>query len=132
MEFVAEISHPRRPTVGLTPLIDVVFILLIFFMLVVNFSSLQQTPLSNVMASEAPVSMDTNETLLIVLGGSQCELGGEARPCEGVSDALSSSDLVYLGYAPDATLSAIVRVQERLLSGGFKVSLAVPETEGAQ
>ena len=31
----------KKPTIGLTPLIDVVFILLIFFMLVMNFQRYQ-------------------------------------------------------------------------------------------
>lgn len=39
--FLATHNHRRRPLVGLTPLIDVVFILLLFFMLASSFLDLR-------------------------------------------------------------------------------------------
>ena len=36
----------KKPSIGLTPLIDVVFILLIFFMLVMQFQQFQQNPIN--------------------------------------------------------------------------------------
>lgn len=59
---------PARPkaTVALTPLIDVVFILLLFFMLTTQFSRQQALPMT-LPASEVPLADQSPDTLLIEL-----------------------------------------------------------------
>lgn len=56
---INEHSH-RTPTIGLTPLIDVVFILLIFFMLATRFGTWQDLPMS-VTATEQTEQVDSDD-----------------------------------------------------------------------
>jgi len=56
----------RRNLIRLTPLIDVVFILLVFFMLASSFLDWRQITLDNPAASNAPVSGDEPGLTLVV------------------------------------------------------------------
>ena len=49
----------KKPAIGLTPLIDVVFILLIFFMLVMQFQQFQQNPVNLKKSATHAVNSDT-------------------------------------------------------------------------
>lgn len=69
-------KRPRRRLIGLTPLIDVVFILLLFFMLASNLTRLRSVPL------EAPgrhgAGVDEQPALLLrIKADGQLELSGE-------------------------------------------------------
>ena len=57
MSFAARFRSRRR-AIGLTPLIDVVFILLLFFMLSTSFAQRRQIPLSLPAASDDPRADD--------------------------------------------------------------------------
>ena len=61
-----ELPARARATIGLTPLIDVVFILLLFFMLTTQFGRQQALPMK-VQASEASLADQSPDTLLIEL-----------------------------------------------------------------
>lgn len=53
----------RRLTISLTPLIDVVFILLVFFMLASQFAEWRQHELPTISTSETSVSSDPEKTI---------------------------------------------------------------------
>ena len=71
----------RRPevSINLTPLIDVVFLLLIFFMVSTSFSELTQLVVDLPEAEGAPASVDTSVLLVVDVAGSMT-LDGEPVP----------------------------------------------------
>ncbi len=81
----------RRPevSINLTPLIDVVFLLLIFFMVSTSFSELTQLVVDLPEAEGAPASADT-AVLLVVDEAGNMTLDGEPVPndAHGLSAAI--------------------------------------------
>ncbi|MGM0677330.1 ExbD/TolR family protein [Ectothiorhodospira marina] len=68
----------RRALISLTPLIDVVFILLIFFMLASSFLDWSAVPLSTPSAQQAPTSVDDPPLSVRIAVGSGVRIEGEA------------------------------------------------------
>ncbi|MDX1653715.1 MAG: biopolymer transporter ExbD [Candidatus Competibacteraceae bacterium] len=115
-----EIHHPRRKLIGLTPLIDVVFILLVFFMLASSFLDWRA------IALEAPAQMGdggagSQGAVLIRLqpdGG--LDLNGEPLTLESLVIRIEARvearpDLaVRLQPAPRVELQRLVTVLDRL------------------
>ena len=81
----------RRPevSINLTPLIDVVFLLLIFFMVSTSFSDLTQLVVDLPEAEGAPASADT-AVLLVVDAAGNMTMDGEPVPndARGLSAAM--------------------------------------------
>ena len=81
----------RRPevSINLTPLIDVVFLLLIFFMVSTSFSELTQLVVDLPEAEGAPASADSTVLLVVDVQGNMT-LDGEPVPSDagGLSAAL--------------------------------------------
>ena len=81
----------RRPevSINLTPLIDVVFLLLIFFMVSTSFSELTQLMVDLPEAEGAPASTDTTLLLVVDVEGNMT-LDGAPVPndARGLSEAL--------------------------------------------
>ena len=81
----------RRPevSINLTPLIDVVFLLLIFFMVSTSFSELTQLVVDLPEAEGAPASTDTTLLLVVDVAGNMT-LDGATVPndARGLSEAL--------------------------------------------
>ena len=81
----------RRPevSINLTPLIDVVFLLLIFFMVSTSFSELTQLVVDLPEAEGAPASTDTTLLLVVDVEG-KMTLDGAPVPndARGLSEAL--------------------------------------------
>ena len=81
----------RRPevSINLTPLIDVVFLLLIFFMVSTSFSELTQIVVDLPEAEGAPASADTAVLLVVDVAGNMT-LDGEPVPnnARGLSAAM--------------------------------------------
>jgi biopolymer transport protein ExbD len=118
--------RPRRRLIGLTPLIDVVFILLLFFMLASNLTRLRSVPL------EAPGQhsqrVDEQPALLLrIQADGQLELSGE--PVE--PDALPSLLRARLQREPElrvivqpgdqVPLQTTLGVFDQLADAGIKV-----------
>ena len=59
-----DVPRKRRLSLGLTPLIDVVFILLIFFMLATTFMEWREVPL--VLAGQAGETSDSHTAVAVV------------------------------------------------------------------
>ncbi|MEP3247064.1 MAG: biopolymer transporter ExbD [Sneathiella sp.] len=82
-------------SIGLTPLIDVVFILLIFFMLVTNFDGLRLIDLSVTSGKSSAVITPKKTATLHVLTNGECLFKQITRPCSKVrtdiEEALSIS-----------------------------------------
>ncbi|NEX16499.1 MAG: biopolymer transporter ExbD [Halochromatium sp.] len=80
-------SQPRRRLIGLTPLIDVVFILLLFFMLASSLTRLHAVPLDA--PSAQMVSGDRQPALLLrIQADGQLDLNGEAINTEALPELL--------------------------------------------
>ena len=81
----------RRPevSINLTPLIDVVFLLLIFFMVSTSFSELTQLVVDLPKAEGTPASADTSVLLVVDVAGNMT-LDGEPVPnnVRGLSAAM--------------------------------------------
>ena len=89
-------NFDEEPQIDLTPLIDCLFMLIIFFVLTMSFSK----PVLEVMlpqAAHGEVSRERNDLLLSVKKDGSLWLGSEATTIEGLSAALDA--------APERTLN---------------------------
>ena len=110
----------RKPTsIGLTPLIDVVFILLVFFMLATRFIDLARQPLSVAVTGE-PRPANEKVLFIRVLDESLLELNGERLTLEQASERLAkqSPQPVYVDSDGEASLQAVLRVTDLLQTSG--------------
>jgi len=116
-------SRPRRRLIGLTPLIDVVFILLLFFMLASSLTRLHAVPL------DAPgtqmASGDPQPALLLrIQADGQLDLNGEAINAEALPELLRAQlrqapNLRVLVQPADAVpLQLTLRVFDQLAAAG--------------
>ena len=116
---------PRRPS--LTPMIDVVFLLLVFFMLAARFGHDLALPLST--ASTGATAYQGPPRLIgIAVGG--LTLNGRAVTLTALPDALAplmadSGDAIVLRPAPGADLQALISVTEALRAAGFTQLIVV-------
>lgn len=110
----------RKPaSIGLTPLIDVVFILLIFFMLATRFIDLARQPLSVAVAGEQRVAED-NILLIRVLSDNSVELNGTPMSLEKARLELQGKPVqpAYVDSEGEASLQAVLRVTDMLQQAG--------------
>jgi biopolymer transport protein ExbD len=97
----------RRPevTINLTPLIDVVFLLLIFFMVSTSFSELTQLTVS--LPEAEGVTADADRPLILTIdSGGNMSLNGEVVPSDAAGLYLALSDQVDGNSDISLTLSA--------------------------
>lgn len=110
----------RKPaSIGLTPLIDVVFILLVFFMLATRFIDLARQPLSVAVTGE-PRPADEQVLFIRVLDESLIELNGERLTLEQAAEQLAKQtpQPVYVDSDGEASLQAVLRVTDLLQASG--------------
>lgn len=117
----------KKPSIGLTPLIDVVFILLIFFMLVMQFQQFQQNPINLQKQTERGANVVESESIT-VLDNNTCEWQLAHQSCKDVLNHLlqRQPERVMVGYAPSATLQQVMHWHDKFITAGLTVSLAVP------
>lgn len=121
------IDVPRRRPVGirLTPLIDVVFILLVFFMLASSFMDWRGFRL-DLPAADATPDPDVEPIVVRVLGNGGYRLGGLdlalEELVERVREVRSDADPrpVVIQAAAGAPVQATVRALDRLHAGGIE------------
>lgn len=111
--------RPRRPS--LTPLIDVVFLLLVFFMLASRFGGETALGLSTGGGGESW----TGPPRLVDVGAGALRLNGVAVTPETLPDALAQlvaamDDPVVLRAGADADVQALAGVLSRLEAAGFR------------
>lgn len=110
----------RKPaSIGLTPLIDVVFILLVFFMLATRFIDLARQPLSVAVTGE-PRPADEQVLFIRVLDESLIELNGERLTLDQAAESLATQapQPVYVDSDGEASLQAVLRVTDMLQASG--------------
>ena len=117
MRFGAD--RPRRRP-NLTPMIDVVFLLLVFFMLASRFGVDRAVPLS-VAGGGAAYS---GPPRLVDLSADALRLNGVPIAPEALAGALRAltqtpADAIILRAADGADLQALVAVMDRLTGAGF-------------
>ncbi len=125
----ALLAPRRKRSVSLTALIDVVFILLMFFMLTSSFSRLSSI---NLQAPAPGTSATASEAQFIVLheDGQLSIYGKPKTQYPTVALALNALDMAKpLVVVPEsaASVQAVVSAMEALKAGGVKqISLASP------
>lgn len=110
----------RKPaSIGLTPLIDVVFILLVFFMLATRFIDLARQPLSVAVTGE-PRAANEQVLFIRVLDESTIELNGERLTLEQARESLAKQapQPVYVDSDGEASLQAVLRATDLLQASG--------------
>ncbi|MCE0504015.1 MULTISPECIES: ExbD/TolR family protein [unclassified Roseivivax] len=110
----------RRPS--LTPMIDVVFLLLVFFMLASRFGTELQLPLAT--AGGGPEARWSGPPRLVEVAPEALRLNGTALALDALPGALeplveSPADTVILRPAAGAELQRLVAVMEHLGAAGF-------------
>lgn len=123
----------KKPSIGLTPLIDVVFILLIFFMLVMQFQQFQQSTLPLSDTSQSGVRQDKTLSL-IVIDEKFCELESVTTPCTEILEKISVDKVesVAISYSDSTDLYSVMYWLDRFSGVAADVSLAVKVDEGKQ
>lgn len=115
----------RRPS--LTPMIDVVFLLLVFFMLASQFGRDGALPLATV----AGGGSYSGPPRLVEIHADHVTLNGVILPEEKLAAALgplmrSNEDVIVLRAGPDSSLQRLIQIAQILRDSGF-VALAVVE-----
>ena len=112
-----------RPTrrMSLTPMIDVVFLLLVFFMLASRFGVDMQIPLQT--AGSAATAYK-GPPRLVQIDPEGLRLNGIAQPPEALIAELGRltegpEDVIVLRSAEDVPLQRLVEVMDALRAGGF-------------
>ena len=114
--------HPRRRPISLTPLIDVVFILLMFFMLTSTFTRWKAVDL-RLPAARADASPKKPQALLLHTGGSLSLRGrlfqlSDPNTEAALSAALDPTRPVVVFPESDTRVQTIVSTFERLTAAG--------------
>lgn len=115
----------RRPLIGLTPLIDVVFILLIFFMLASSFQQWRSISLG--IPGEGGAPAPESDTLVVrLLSDGRVQLDGETLGLDALEARMRSmyaSDperAMVIRTEADVALQRVVGVVERLNGVGVR------------
>lgn len=138
-DVVQSALFQRRRTsgIGITPLIDVVFILLLFFMLTSTFSHYQTLDLVNASAADSAIQpVEQVPPLLLVVSASMAISVGdsESKLTEGelqrlLSDSIVDGQIVLVSAGSGASVQDLVSVVEKLKSLGVERLDIVPSVQ---
>jgi len=122
---------PRpRKHISLTALIDVVFILLLFFMLTTSFSDWRELLLSNSAATQKP-SQQQPQIVLITAAGDFLAQNRQPIALPKLPDIFSDHNPIVVVPAGSATLQTAVNGIQQLRTAGFsQVTLGKPFDDG--
>jgi biopolymer transport protein ExbD len=114
------VPRTRRRRMSLTPMIDVVFLLLVFFMLAARFGSEGTLTL----ATEAGGAAYEGPPRLLDVYPSTLRLNGAVIGEDEATDALSKlmvapDDIIVIRSRESADVQRLIDVMERLGQGGF-------------
>lgn len=117
-----EPERHRSPTVSLTPLIDVVFILLVFFMLATRFSHWKDLPVDVRPADNSRQADDHKNWLtLTVTADGRVRWGDATLTRTELAERLTGSRRpVIVSGAPDASLQAALATLDTVRGAGIK------------
>jgi len=118
---------PARRKPSLTPMIDVVFLLLVFFMLASRFGQEMEINLPLAAASDRPYQ---GPPRLVVVRPEGVSLNGVATPVEDLlaelgTMMLSHSDAIVVRPREKADLQRVVDVMGRLADAGYETLVLV-------
>ncbi|PJE33031.1 biopolymer transport protein ExbD [Pseudooceanicola marinus] len=121
MSFLDHTPRPRRKP-SLTPMIDVVFLLLVFFMLASRFGADEVLPLP--LASSQGGSAYAGPPRLVDVGPEGLTLNGRETTAEALAERLGAlterpSDTIILRGRDGAPLQRVVDVASALRAAGF-------------
>lgn len=121
----ADIYSKRSRPISLTPLIDVVFILLMFFMLTSSFIHEKQIELATGVSQVSPPSAQAKRLLLLSNGALSMDLNSTSN---SVSIETLDKNTSYVVHPAAATnVQTIVRALTQLKQAGLKnISLSRP------
>lgn len=114
----------RRRTVSLTALIDVVFLLLLFFMLTSTFSNFGEIEMNRTAGGQAQQD-DPTKRVFVQLGAERLVLNGTAVTLENLAGALETG-LVLVSLDEDVTAQRLVDLLA-ILRGRIELSVLVLE-----
>ncbi len=112
----------RRNTIVLTSLVDVMFVLLFFFMLVSNYGDWRSWSLA--LSGNGDGSEDANALIVEVLGDGAYRLGGQAVTADQLRAALSvAGTQAVLVPAQGVSLQLLVNALDTLKPTGAALTL---------
>lgn len=124
---------PNRVKISLTPLIDVVFILLVFFMLASSFLDWRTIRLSA--ASESTAGGGVEGALLVEVGPTSVRLAGATMTLDELQDSIGGrlaktpSQRILLKPARGVDMQRLVSVIDRLEAEGATDVALLPAIE---
>ncbi|MDZ7752784.1 MAG: biopolymer transporter ExbD [Gammaproteobacteria bacterium] len=130
---LANNARRRRPLISLTPLIDVVFILLVFFMLASSFLDWRSIDLSAPARATAATTLEG--ALLVELRPEGIRLSGESLSLDALAARVAErvarrpDQRVLVRPARGVPLEAVVDVLDRLAGAGVR-SLSLVRSQG--
>ena len=129
-----ELATPaRRRAISLTPLIDVVFILLLFFMLSSTFTQWRQLDLA--VPGTGAATPATQHQVQLLSDSGRFRLDGiefdvHDRPALSAHISQQHQDLYVISAAPELSTQSMVRLLDALKSAGARqLSLAQPQVQ---
>ena len=115
-----EPERHRTPFISLTPLIDVVFILLVFFMLATRFGQFYDLPV-NVQHAESMNKPDDKWLVIEVESDGDLNLNGVSFTPDAVADRLDTQKTkVWVTVSADATLQQALAAVDAIKAAGVK------------
>ncbi|MEZ5823997.1 MAG: biopolymer transporter ExbD [Geminicoccaceae bacterium] len=129
-------ARRRRRSVALTPLIDVVFILLIFFVMAGRFTQDGRIVLAR---SADPANADTDNSpdgetppriLVFVEADGSLAVGGSPVDAAMLADRVDSNATLVLHLSPDLAVGPMVRAIDSLREEGLEQLTYLPAAEG--
>ena len=115
-----EPERHRTPFISLTPLIDVVFILLVFFMLATRFGQFYDLPV-NVQPADSTSKPDDKWLVIAVEANGNLSLNGVSFTPDAVADRLDTQkSKVWVTVSPDASLQQALTAVDAIKAAGVK------------
>lgn len=123
------------PVVSIIPLIDILLILLVFFMVTSTFLNLDMLQLSEAQASnQFPFDNEGKSVLVRILPGGELATAGQRIPPQEITSflkALPTGARLLLMPSPDADVQALVRVLDAAVQQELK-SVSVLQFEASK
>lgn len=115
-----EPERHRTPFISLTPLIDVVFILLVFFMLATRFGQFYDLPV-NVQPADSINKPDDKWLVIEVEADGDLNLNGVSFTPDAVADRLDTAKTkVWVTVHADASLQQALAAVDAIKAAGVK------------
>ena len=115
-----EPERHRTPFISLTPLIDVVFILLVFFMLATRFGQFYDLPV-NVQPADSINKPDDKWLVIEVEADGDLNLNGVSFTPDAVADRLDTQkSKVWVTVSADAPLQQALAAVDAIKAAGVK------------